>query len=283
MGAAASLQCGTRTVDLLRPAIMGILNVTPDSFYDGGLFSSVEQAVRHARRMVDEGAHLIDVGGESTRPGATPVDADEEIRRVVPVIRALADADIPVPVSIDTSKPEVMKAAVAAGAGLINDVRALRVPGALDAAAEMGVPVCLMHMQGQPQTMQARPSYKDVVSEVMEFLRRRVDEAVAAGIPRSRLLIDPGFGFGKTVEHNLVLLRRLSDLRSLGLPLLVGLSRKSLIGALLGTPPADRLADSVALALMALREGASMVRVHDIRPTCDALRLFEAVYEGTMR
>ncbi len=283
MGAAASLQCGTRTVDLLRPAIMGILNVTPDSFYDGGLFSSVEQAVRHARRMVDEGAHLIDVGGESTRPGATPVDADEEIRRVVPVIRALADADIPVPVSIDTSKPEVMKAAVAAGAGLINDVRALRVPGALDAAAEMGVPVCLMHMQGQPQTMQARPSYKDVVSEVMEFLRRRVDEAVAAGIPRSRLLIDPGFGFGKTVEHNLVLLRRLSDLRSLGLPILVGLSRKSMIGALLGTPPADRLADSVALALMALREGASMVRVHDIRPTCDALRLFEAVYEGTMR
>ena len=283
MGAAASLQCGTRTVDLLRPAIMGILNVTPDSFYDGGLFSSVEQAVRHARRMVDEGAHLIDVGGESTRPGATPVDADEEIRRVVPVIRALADADIPVPVSIDTSKPEVMKAAVAAGAGLINDVRALRVPGALDAAAEMGVPVCLMHMQGQPQTMQARPSYKDVVSEVVEFLGRRVDEAVAAGIPRSRLLIDPGFGFGKTVEHNLVLLRRLSDLRSLGLPLLVGLSRKSLIGALLGTPPADRLADSVALALMALREGASMVRVHDIRPTCDALRLFEAVYEGTMR
>ncbi len=283
MGAAASLQCGTRTVDLLRPAIMGILNVTPDSFYDGGLFSSVEQAVRHARRMVDEGAHLIDVGGESTRPGATPVDADEEIRRVVPVIRALADADIPVPVSIDTSKPEVMKAAVAAGAGLINDVRALRVPGALDAAAEMGVPVCLMHMQGQPQTMQARPSYKDVVSEVVEFLRRRVDEAVAAGIPRSRLLIDPGFGFGKTVEHNLVLLRRLSDLRSLGLPILVGLSRKSMIGALLGTPPADRLADSVALALMALREGASMVRVHDIRPTCDALRLFEAVYEGTMR
>jgi dihydropteroate synthase len=262
---------------------MGILNVTPDSFYDGGLFSSVEQAVRHARRMVDEGAHLIDVGGESTRPGATPVDADEEIRRVVPVIRALADADIPVPVSIDTSKPEVMKAAVAAGAGLINDVRALRVPGALDAAAEMGVPVCLMHMQGQPQTMQARPSYKDVVSEVVEFLRRRVDEAVAAGIPRSRLLIDPGFGFGKTVEHNLVLLRRLSDLRSLGLPILVGLSRKSMIGALLGTPPADRLADSVALALMALREGASMVRVHDIRPTCDALRLFEAVYEGTMR
>ncbi len=283
MGAAASLQCGTRTVDLLRPAIMGILNVTPDSFYDGGLFSSVEQAVRHARRMVDEGAHLIDVGGESTRPGATPVDADEEIRRVVPVIRALADADIPVPVSIDTSKPEVMKAAVAAGAGLINDVRALRVPGALDAAAEMGVPVCLMHMQGQPQTMQARPSYKDVVSEVVEFLGRRVDEAVAAGIPRSRLLIDPGFGFGKTVEHNLVLLRRLSDLRSLGLPILVGLSRKSMIGALLGTPPADRLADSVALALMALREGASMVRVHDIRPTCDALRLFEAVYEGTMR
>ncbi len=283
MGAAASLQCGTRTVDLLRPAIMGILNVTPDSFYDGGLFSSVEQAVRHARRMVDEGAHLIDVGGESTRPGATPVDADEEIRRVVPVIRALADADIPVPVSIDTSKPEVMKAAVAAGAGLINDVRALCVPGALDAAAEMGVPVCLMHMQGQPQTMQARPSYKDVVSEVVEFLRRRVDEAVAAGIPRSRLLIDPGFGFGKTVEHNLVLLRRLSDLRSLGLPILVGLSRKSMIGALLGTPPADRLADSVALALMALREGASMVRVHDIRPTCDALRLFEAVYEGTMR
>ncbi|MHB1516038.1 MAG: dihydropteroate synthase [Acidiferrobacteraceae bacterium] len=262
---------------------MGILNVTPDSFYDGGLFSSVEQAVRHARRMVDEGAHLIDVGGESTRPGATPVDTHEEIQRVVPVIRALADADIPVPVSIDTSKPEVMKAAVAAGAGLINDVRALRVPGALDAAAEMGVPVCLMHMQGQPQTMQARPSYKDVVSEVVEFLGRRVDEAVAAGIPRSRLLIDPGFGFGKTVEHNLVLLRRLSDLRSLGLPILVGLSRKSMIGALLGTPPADRLADSVALALMALREGASMVRVHDVRPTCDALRLFAAVYEGTMR
>ncbi|MHB1943093.1 MAG: dihydropteroate synthase [Acidiferrobacteraceae bacterium] len=261
---------------------MGILNVTPDSFYDGGFFLSVEQAVCHARRMVDEGAHVIDVGGESTRPGATPVDADEEIQRVVPVIRALADADIPVPISIDTSKPEVMKAAVAAGAGLINDVCALRVPGALDAAAEVGVPVCLMHMQGQPRTMQDRPSYKDVLSEVVEFLGRRIDAAVAAGIPRSRLLIDPGFGFGKTVVHNLVLLRRLSELRSLGVPILVGLSRKSMIGALLDTPPADRLVDSVVLALMALREGASVVRVHDVRPTRDALRLFEAVYEGTM-
>ncbi|MHB1585895.1 MAG: dihydropteroate synthase [Acidiferrobacteraceae bacterium] len=257
---------------------MGILNVTPDSFYDGGVFFRPERAIEHAHRMVDEGAQVIDIGGESTRPGAAPVELREELRRVIPVIAALVDSGLPVPISVDTSRPEVMKAAVAAGAGMINDIRALQVPGALEAAAGAGVPVCLMHMQGDPGSMQCQPNYVDVVSEVTAFLRSRVDAAVAAGIPRSRLLVDPGFGFGKTVDQNLSLLRELSALKSLGLPILVGLSRKSMIGVLTGAPATDRLSGSLVLAVLALKEGASVLRVHDVGPTCEAVLLYDAIY-----
>lgn len=278
MLAAAEERCGVRALDLSRPAVMGILNVTPDSFYDGGVFFRPERAIEHAHRMVDEGAQVIDIGGESTRPGAAPVELREELRRVIPVIAALVDSGLPVPISVDTSRPEVMKAAVAAGAGMINDIRALQVPGALEAAAGAGVPVCLMHMQGDPGSMQCQPNYVDVVSEVTAFLRSRVDAAVAAGIPRSRLLVDPGFGFGKTLDHNLSLLRELSALKSLGLPILVGLSRKSMIGVLTGAPATDRLSGSLVLAVLALKEGASVLRVHDVGPTCEAVLLYDAIY-----
>ncbi|MHB1950957.1 MAG: dihydropteroate synthase [Acidiferrobacteraceae bacterium] len=257
---------------------MGILNVTPDSFYDGGVFLDRERAVAHAHRMAEEGAQVIDVGGESTRPGAAPVEAREELRRVIPIITALAESRLPVPISVDTSRPEVMTAAVAAGAGMINDIRALRMPGALEAAAAAGVPVCLMHMQGEPGHMQVQPRYADVVAEVTEFLRARVNAAVAAGIPRSLLLVDPGFGFGKTAEQNLTLLRGLRALKSLGLPVLVGLSRKSMIGTLTGAPAADRLPGSVVLAVLALKEGADILRVHDVAPTRQGLLLYEAVH-----
>lgn len=256
---------------------MGILNVTPDSFSDGGIFSSVSAAILHAKRMIDEGAHIIDVGGESTRPRAQPVPAEEEIRRVVPVIERLA-AETSCAISIDTSKPEVMRAAVAAGAGLINDVRALQLPGALSAAASLDVPVCLMHMQGEPATMQDRPAYTDVVAEVMGFLRERMAAAVGAGIPSHRIVVDPGFGFGKDLEHNLVLLRRLRELGALDCPVLVGLSRKSIIGKLLGRSVSERLPASIAFAMLALQEGAQMVRVHDVRATCDAVQVYEAVH-----
>ena len=226
------LDCGGKPLDLSRPCVMGILNVTPDSFSDGGAFFSPEAALEQARQMVRDGAAIIDVGGESTRPGAEPVTADEEADRVVPVIRTLA-TELAVPVSVDTSKPEVMRAAVAAGAGLINDVMALQAPGALEAAREAAVPVCLMHMRGEPRTMQSDPVYGDVVSEVLGFLLQRVQACVDAGIPREQLLIDPGFGFGKTLEHNLRLLRQLERFLQPGLPLLVGISRKSMIGTLL--------------------------------------------------
>lgn len=271
------LRCGSCVLDLSRPLIMGILNITPDSFYDGGIFFGHDAALRHAERMVAEGADLIDVGGESTRPGARRVDAEEELSRVIPVIEALARS-VPVPISIDTSKVSVMQAAVAAGAGLINDVRALQAEGALAAVAALDVPVCLMHMQGEPASMQQRPGYADVVLEVRSFLEERVEACVGAGIARDRLLVDPGFGFGKTVAHNLQLLRGLTALQKLGLPVLVGLSRKSMVGALLGTPAGERLSASVALALIALSEGASIVRVHDVRSTRDAVRMYEAVY-----
>jgi dihydropteroate synthase len=276
----ASFDCNGRALDLSRTAIMGILNVTPDSFSDGGIFLARDAAVAHALAMVEEGADLIDVGGESTRPGAQAVSVQEELDRVIPVIEAIARA-VPLPVSIDTSKPEVMRAAVAAGAGLINDVRALRATGALQTAAALAVPVCLMHMQGEPRSMQHNPVYVDVAGEVRDFLQERIEACVAAGIPRQCIVIDPGFGFGKTVEHNLELLRRLDELRALGAPVLAGLSRKSMIGALFGLPVAQRLHASVALALIAVQNGATMLRVHDVRATREAIRMFEAVYPLT--
>jgi dihydropteroate synthase len=271
------LDCRGRSLDLSRPAVMGILNVTPDSFSDGGDFLSRDRAVEHARAMVAEGADIIDIGGESTRPGAKAVSIQEELDRVVPVIEALRD-EVAVPLSIDTSKPEVMRAAVAAGAGFINDVYALLAPGALNAAASLNVPVCLMHMQGEPRTMQDNPQYKDVVADVREFLAARVAAAEAAGVARERIVIDPGFGFGKTVEHNLALLRGLNAFTALGVPVLAGLSRKSMIGKLLGLPVERRLHASVALALLAVQNGARIVRVHDVGPTVEALRMYRMVY-----
>lgn len=271
------VDCAGRPLDLSRVAIMGVLNVTPDSFSDGGAFLARERAVQRALAMVEEGADIIDVGGESTRPGAQPVSVEQELDRVIPVIEALRAA-VAVPLSIDSSKPEVMRAAVAAGAGFINDVRALRAPGALETAAVLGVPVCLMHMQGEPRRMQENPEYGDVLAEVGAFLRARVAACEAAGIARGRLLVDPGFGFGKTLAHNLTLLRRLDELAVPGVPLLVGLSRKSMIGQALGLPVDGRLHASVALALIAVQNGARVVRVHDVRATRDAIRMYEAVY-----
>jgi dihydropteroate synthase len=251
---------------------MGVLNVTPDSFSDGGDFFSADAAVERARAMQAEGAAIIDIGGESTRPGAGPVSAEDEIRRVVPVIEAL-QVRLTVPISIDTQKPEVMRAAVAAGAGFINDVNALRAPGALEAAAECQVPVCLMHMQGEPRTMQADPHYDDVVDEVSGFLLQRAAACEQAGIAREHILLDPGFGFGKTLQHNLQLLARLETIGALGFPLLVGLSRKSMIGKLLGLDVGERLAASIALAVMAVERGAALVRAHDVAPTWQALQM----------
>jgi dihydropteroate synthase len=255
---------------------MGILNVTPDSFSDGGRYLAVNDAVAHALRLIAEGADIIDVGGESTRPGACSVSASEEIDRVVPVIEALA-RESSVPVSIDTSKPEVMRAAAAAGAGMINDVRALTLDGALEAAADLGLPVCLMHMQGEPGSMQVNPEYLDVVEEVRKFLLDRADVCIKSGVPREQIILDPGFGFGKTLEHNLALLRGFDRLVDTGFSVLAGLSRKSMIGALLGDPECDRMAGSVALALYAVRQGAHIVRVHDVAQTVDALRVETAV------
>ncbi len=258
---------------------MGVLNVTPDSFSDGGRFVARDAALAQARRMIEEGAAMIDVGGESTRPGAPPVSVQEELDRVIPVIESVA-RELPVPISIDTVKPEVMRAAVAAGAGFINDVLALRAEGAVKVAAELNVPVCLMHMQGEPRTMQDDPRYADVVAEVRHFLNERLNACVRAGIPRVRLVVDPGFGFGKTLAHNLELLRGLRAFNALGVPVLAGLSRKSLIGKALGLPVERRLHASVALALMAVQNGARIVRVHDVGPTVEAIRMWEAVYKS---
>ena len=266
------MDCAGRSLDLSRPCVMGVLNITPDSFSDGGVFLGLDDALRHAERMVEEGADILDVGGESTRPGAAPVSVREEIDRVVPVIEALGPR-VAVPISIDTSKPEVMSAAVDAGAGMINDVRALREPGALEAAVGASVPVCLMHMRGEPRTMQVAPTYRDVVSEVREFLHQRIHACIGAGIAPDRLLVDPGFGFGKTLAHNLALLTGLEKLCSLGPPVLVGLSRKSMIGTLTGRPVDERLAGSLAAAVLAVERGARLVRVHDVAATLDVLRV----------
>lgn len=274
------LDCAGKVLDLSTPRVMGILNLTPDSFSDGGRFNRFDAALRHAEEMVAEGADIIDVGGESTRPGAAAVSTAEELDRVIPVIEKLASC-VPVPISVDTSKPEVMREAVKAGAGLINDVQALQAEGALKAAAGTGAPVCLMHMQGDPRTMQIEPRYRDVVAEVRAFLLDRAALCVAAGIPREKLLLDPGFGFGKTLAHNLKLLRELSVLTAIGLPVLVGLSRKSMIGRLLGgdspAPVEKRLYGSIAAAVIAARSGARILRVHDVKPTVEAMRIVSAI------
>jgi len=276
MAADDVLDCNGRPLPLTRSAIMGVLNVTPDSFSDGGHSFEPGDAVRHAVEMAAGGADIIDIGGESTRPGAMPVGTQQEIDRVIPVIEALR-SELDIPISIDTSKAEVMIAAVAAGAGFINDVRALREAGAIETAARLAVPVCLMHMLGEPRTMQTAPAYDDVVAEVGAFLEVRRDACIGAGIDARRILLDPGFGFGKTAEHNLQLLRNLPALARLGAPLLVGLSRKSLLKALLDLEVDERLHGSVALALIAVQNGARIVRVHDVAPTCQAIRLWERV------
>ena len=271
------LDCAGRILRLDRPQVMGIVNVTPDSFSDGGAHDTTDAAVAHALRLVEEGTDLLDIGGESTRPGAAEVEAEEELRRVVPVIERLA-AQVAVPISIDTSKPEVMRAAVQAGAGMINDVYGLRREGALDAAAALGVPVVLMHMQGEPRSMQAAPQYDDVVGEVHRFLAERIFAAEMAGIPKQRIVVDPGFGFGKDTAHNLQLLAQLQRFVELGVPVLAGLSRKRSIGELTGRQaPAERAAGSVAAHLLAAQRGARIVRVHDVAATVDALKVWEAV------
>ncbi len=257
---------------------MGILNVTPDSFSDGGRFDRLDDALRHAERMVQEGADILDIGGESTRPGAEAVGEAEEIDRVVPIIESIASR-IDVPVSIDTSKAGVMDAAVDAGACMVNDVNALRGEGALETAAKLGVPVCLMHMQGEPRTMQKAPRYAEVVSEVEAFLLRRVAACEAAGISSANIFLDPGFGFGKTLDHNLSLLRELPSLARRGYPILVGISRKSMLGMITGRDVGQRLAGSLAAALLALQRGAAVLRVHDVAETVDVLKIWLAVSE----
>jgi dihydropteroate synthase len=271
-------RCAGRVLELDRPVVMGVLNVTPDSFSDGSRYLAPDAALAQAERMAAEGAAIIDVGGESTRPGAAAVAGEEELRRVLPVIERLA-ARLPVLLSVDTSNPEVMRRAGAAGAHLVNDVRALRSPGALETVAASDLGVCLMHMQGEPATMQIDPRYDDVVAEVRSFLGERVQDCIAAGIARERLCIDPGFGFGKLQAHNLQLLRGLSQFRRFGLPLAVGLSRKSMVPAL-GGRAAERLAGSLALATIAILHGAQIVRAHDVAPTVDAVRIASAVAQG---
>ena len=278
---APALRCGSRVLGLARPRIMGVLNVTPDSFSDGGAHARPEQALARARAMVEEGADIIDIGGESTRPGADPVPLAEERRRVLPVIEAL-HAELDVVLSVDTMKPELMREAVAAGAGLLNDVNGFRADGALEAAVtaarDHGAALCAMHMQGEPQSMQQAPRYGDVVTDVGAFLAGRAQELETAGVPREQILLDPGFGFGKTLEHNVGLFRGLDRLAQLGWPLLVGVSRKSMIGALLGDRPVtERGPGSVIAALLAVQQGARIVRVHDVAATRDALALYCAL------
>ncbi len=273
-----TLRLGAHTLDLARPRVMGIVNVTPDSFSDGGRFLDRDRALDHARKMLADGADLIDIGGESTRPNAPSVDQAEELLRVIPVVETLAREGALV--SIDTMKPEVMRAALAAGAVMINDVQALRAPGALEAAAATGAAVCLMHMRGSPRTMQQTPHYDDVVAEVCEFLVERARVCEAGGIARDRIVLDPGFGFGKSVAHNFRLLHELGRIVATGYPVLAGLSRKSSLGVVTGRDPCERLASSVAAALAALTRGASIVRVHDVRETVDALAVWRAVEEA---
>ena len=271
------LDCAGRILKLDVPRVMGIVNATPDSFADGGAHATVEAAIAHGLKLAEEGADLLDVGGESTRPGAEDVPLEEELRRVVPVIEALATR-LAIPISVDTSKPEVMRAAVAAGAGMVNDVYALRREGALDVAARLGVPVVLMHMLGEPRTMQVDPRYDDVVAEVHRFLAERIFAAEMAGIAKRNIVVDPGFGFGKDARHNLQLLAQLRRFTELGVPVLAGLSRKKTIGQLTGRDaPGERVHGSVAAHLVAAQNGAAIVRVHDVAATVDALRVWNAV------
>jgi dihydropteroate synthase len=271
------LSCGNYSLSLDRPLIMGIVNITPDSFSDGGRHLMREAALAHARQLVAEGADILDIGGESTRPGATPVGVQEELDRVLPVVEALRGA--PVPLSIDTCKPEVMRASLAAGALMINDINALQSTEALAAVAASDAAVCLMHKQGSPASMQVEPHYQDVMAEVKDFLLARMAAVQAAGIARERIVIDPGFGFGKTLAHNLTLLRQLDEFAALGVPVLAGLSRKSMLGAITGQDVGHRVHASVAAALLAVQRGASIVRVHDVQATVDALKVWRALSE----
>ncbi|WP_313552146.1 dihydropteroate synthase [Pseudomonas sp.] len=273
------LLCGSRVLDLSHPHVMGILNVTPDSFSDGGRFNTLDSALFHARALVSAGATLVDIGGESTRPGAPAVSEDEELSRVVPVVEAISK-ELDVIISVDTSSPQVMLESAKVGAGLINDVRALKRPGALEAAAATGLPVCLMHMQGEPGTMQQNPHYEDVVTDVIAFLSERVAACENEGIRRDQLILDPGFGFAKTLEHNLALFKRMPELFELALPLLVGVSRKSMIGAVLTKPVEERLYGSLALAALAVAKGASIIRVHDVEQTVDVIKMIAAVEQA---
>jgi dihydropteroate synthase len=269
------LHCGKFQFDLSRPLVMGIVNVTPDSFSDGGHHSSTDAAIAHAVQLIEDGADILDIGGESTRPSAAEVGVQEELDRVLPVIEGLRG--ISVPISIDTWKPEVMRAALAAGACMVNDVNALQEAGALKVVASTDAAVCLMHKQGVPQTMQQQPQYLDVIAEVSAFLRQRMEAVEAAGIARDRIVLDPGFGFGKTLAHNLDLLRELETFCALGLPVLAGLSRKSMLGAITGREVNERVTASVVAALLAVQRGAGIVRVHDVRETVDALKIWNAV------
>lgn len=271
------LQCGRHSLDLSTPHVMGIINITPDSFSDGGRYNNLDDALRRAEAMLGAGASLLDVGGESTRPGAQTVTVQQELERVAPLVERLV-TEFGALVSVDTSTPQVMTETARLGAALINDVRSLQRDGALAAAAATGLPVCLMHMKGEPQTMQDAPSYQDVVAEVSEFLQQRISACEQAGIARERLLIDPGFGFAKNLDHNLELFQRMPQLvQQLDLPLLVGVSRKTMIGQVLGRPVDERLYGSLALALMALERGASIIRVHDVDETIQVMKLFNAV------
>lgn len=272
---ASRLVCGKYALALDRPLVMGIVNVTPDSFSDGGKFLDKRAAIMHARRMVEDGADILDIGGESTRPGAKPASLSEELDRVLPIIEALASEGVPL--SIDTQKPEVMGAALAAGASMVNDVNALQAPGALQVVASSNAGICLMHKQGDPETMQQQPQYHDVLSDVREFLADRANAVMATGVKAERIVIDPGFGFGKTVAHNLMLLRNLYHFLELGFPVMAGLSRKSTLGAITGRDVDDRMAASIAAALIAAQKGAKILRVHDVKETVDALKILDAV------
>ena len=277
-----NFDCGNFQLDLSIPRVMGIVNVTPDSFSDGGKFAATNLAIEHALKLSEEGADILDIGGESTRPNATPVSLQEELDRVIPVIEALVkqlkqDKQVNIPISIDTYKPQVMQAAIAAGASMVNDVRALQEDGALEIVAKTNVGICLMHMQGTPQTMQQNPHYADVVNDVKAFLAARLQASVHAGVATSRILLDPGFGFGKTREHNILLLQNLQSFATLGQPLLVGLSRKSVLGQVTGNDINARLYASIAASVLSAMKGAKMLRVHDVRATVEALKFVQAV------
>lgn len=276
MSTHSKFHCGRFRLDLTRPHVMGIVNVTPDSFSDGGKYSSTDLAVAHALQLIAEGADILDIGGESTRPGADPVGLEEELRRVIPVIEALSKVST-VPLSIDTYKPEVMRAAIDAGADIVNDICALRGDGALEIVANSNAGICLMHMQGNPQTMQINPKYSDVVAEVKQFLGDRVEACLAHGIAKERIMLDPGFGFGKTTAHNVALIQHLDSFVGLGFPLLVGLSRKSVLGKIAGGDEQQRLHAGLAASVISVMKGAKIVRVHDVKATVDALKVVAAV------